>query len=146
MRPAPSRTTSRNASGKQAKTRHSGARSSPRENYSPSRSRTPSPSCASWKKHASNCSTSYPISLIPAPPSVKTQTTTYRSGTGARKSAFDFQPLDHYALIQKLDVVDIERAVKIAGARTYALKADAPRTELASLNFSMELTTPPPFT
>ena len=42
------------------------------------------PSCTSWKKHAGNCSTSFPISPIPAPPSVKTKTTTYRSGTGAR--------------------------------------------------------------
>ena len=30
---------------------------------------------------------------------------------------FDFEPLDHYALMQKLDVVDIERAVKDRRAR-----------------------------
>ena len=51
---------------------------------------------------------------------------------------FDFQPLDHYALMQKLDVVDIERAVKIAGARSYALKGDAARLELALMNFAMD--------
>jgi seryl-tRNA synthetase len=51
---------------------------------------------------------------------------------------FDFQPLDHYALMQKLDVVDIERAVKIAGARSYALKGDAARLELALMNFTMD--------
>jgi seryl-tRNA synthetase len=50
------------------------------------------------------------------------------------KPAFDFQPLDHYALMQKLDVVDIERAVKVAGARSYALKGDAARLELALVN------------
>jgi seryl-tRNA synthetase len=52
--------------------------------------------------------------------------------------AFDFEPLDHYALMQKLDVVDIERAVKIAGARSYALKGDAARMELALMNFAMD--------
>ncbi len=54
------------------------------------------------------------------------------------KPAFDFQPLNHYALMQKLDVVDIERAVKVAGARSYALKGDAARLELALMNFAMD--------
>src|SRR5713226_3620804 len=54
------------------------------------------------------------------------------------KPAFDFQTLDHYALMQKLDVVDIERAVKVAGARSYALKGDAARLELALMNFAMD--------
>ncbi len=34
-----------------------------------------------------------------------------------KKPVFSFEPLDHYSLMQKLDVVDIERAVKIAGAQ-----------------------------
>src|SRR2546421_13022098 len=55
-----------------------------------------------------------------------------------KKPTFDFEPLDHYALMQKLDVVDIERAVKIAGARSYALKGDAARLELALMNFAMD--------
>jgi seryl-tRNA synthetase len=54
------------------------------------------------------------------------------------KPAFDFEPLDHSALMQKLDVVDIERAIKIAGARSYALKGDAARLELAFMNFAMD--------
>jgi seryl-tRNA synthetase len=54
------------------------------------------------------------------------------------KPAFDFQPLNHYALMQKLDVVDIERAVKVAGARSYALKGDAARLELVLMNFAMD--------
>ncbi len=43
---------------------------------------------------------------------------------------FDFEPLDHYSLMQRLDLVDIERAVKIAGARSYVLKGDAAHTFL----------------
>ena len=55
-----------------------------------------------------------------------------------QKPMFDFEPLDHYALMEKLDVVDIERAVKIAGSRSYALKGDAARLELALMNFAMD--------
>jgi seryl-tRNA synthetase len=54
------------------------------------------------------------------------------------KPQFDFQPLDHYDLMQRLDVVDIERAVKVAGSRSYVLKGDAARLELALINFAME--------
>jgi seryl-tRNA synthetase len=41
-------------------------------------------------------------------------------------------------MMQKLDAVDIERAVKAAGARSYALKGDAARLELALMNFAMD--------
>ncbi len=54
------------------------------------------------------------------------------------KPHFDFEPLDHYALMQKLDLVDIERGVKVAGARSYILKGDAARMELALMNFAMD--------
>ncbi len=53
-------------------------------------------------------------------------------------TSFDFQPLDHYELMQKLNMVDIERAVKVAGSRSYVLKGDAARLELALLNFAMD--------
>ncbi|HZR44999.1 MAG TPA: serine--tRNA ligase [Ktedonobacteraceae bacterium] len=51
---------------------------------------------------------------------------------------FDFQPLDHYELMQRLDLVDIERAVKVAGSRSYALKGDAARLELAMMHFALD--------
>jgi seryl-tRNA synthetase len=51
---------------------------------------------------------------------------------------FDFEPLDHYSLMQRLDLVDIERAVKIAGARSYVLKGDAARLELALMHFALD--------
>ncbi|HLG64930.1 MAG TPA: serine--tRNA ligase [Ktedonosporobacter sp.] len=54
------------------------------------------------------------------------------------KPTFAFPPLDHYELMQKLDLVDIERAVKVAGSRSYALKGDAARMELALMNFAMD--------
>ncbi len=54
------------------------------------------------------------------------------------KPTFDFQPLDHYELMQRLGLVDIERAVKVAGSRSYVLKGDAARLELALMNFAMD--------
>lgn len=54
------------------------------------------------------------------------------------KPQFAFEPLDHYTLMQKLDVVDIERGVKVAGARSYVLKGDAARLELALMHFAMD--------
>src|SRR5437016_4931718 len=55
-----------------------------------------------------------------------------------KKPTFDFEPLDHYALMKKLERVAMQRAVKIAGARSYALKGDAARLELALMNFAMD--------
>ncbi len=54
------------------------------------------------------------------------------------KTTFDFEPLDHYDLMQRLDLVDIERAVKVAGSRSYVLKGDAARLELALMNFALD--------
>ena len=51
---------------------------------------------------------------------------------------FDFEPRDHYTLMQELDMVDIERGVKIAGARSYILKNDAARLELALMHFALD--------
>src|SRR5579863_3735968 len=51
---------------------------------------------------------------------------------------FDFEPRDHYAIMQELDMVDIERGVKIAGARSYILKNDAARLELALMHFALD--------
>ncbi len=51
---------------------------------------------------------------------------------------FDFEPRDHYAIMQTLDMVDIERGVKIAGARSYILKNDAARLELALMHFALD--------
>lgn len=54
------------------------------------------------------------------------------------KPTFDFTPLDHYDLMQKLDLVDIERGVKVGGSRSYVLKGDAVRLEMALMNFAMD--------
>jgi seryl-tRNA synthetase len=54
------------------------------------------------------------------------------------KPQFTFEALDHYELMQKHNMVDIERAVKIAGSRSYVLKGDAARLEMALLHFAFD--------
>jgi seryl-tRNA synthetase len=52
--------------------------------------------------------------------------------------AFDFEPLDHVALMRGLELLDIERGVKVAGSRSYILKGDAVLLELALLQFALD--------
>lgn len=52
--------------------------------------------------------------------------------------SFNFTPLDHVALMQGLDMLDIERGVRVAGSRSYILKGDAVRLELALVQFTLD--------
>ncbi len=60
--------------------------------------------------------------------------------------AFAFMPLDHVALMTGMDMLDAERGVRVAGSRSYILKGDAVRLELALLQFTMDMLTPKGFT
>ncbi len=51
---------------------------------------------------------------------------------------FDFEPLDHVTLMQRLDLLDLERGAKVAGSRSYVLKNDAARLELALMLFAFD--------
>ena len=51
---------------------------------------------------------------------------------------FDFEPKDHVALGEELDIIDIPRGVKLAGSRSYFLKGDGALLELAVLRFAMD--------
>ncbi len=50
---------------------------------------------------------------------------------------FSFKPKDHLTLGAELDIIDFDRAAKIAGTRTYILKGDAALLELAVLQFTL---------
>ena len=52
---------------------------------------------------------------------------------------FDFTPLDHVELGTKLDLIDIERAGKIAGSRFYFLKNEAALLEFALIQYTLEI-------
>lgn len=51
---------------------------------------------------------------------------------------FDFVPKDHLTLGTELDIIDNERAAKIAGSRSYILKGDGARLEWALLKYAMD--------
>lgn len=53
-------------------------------------------------------------------------------------TTFDFEPKDHMTLGAALDIVDVPRGVKIAGSRSYFLKGDGARLELAVLMFTLD--------
>jgi len=52
--------------------------------------------------------------------------------------AFDFKPLDHIELSQKLKLVDFEKGTKIAGARSYVLTGDGALLEQAVLRYTYD--------
>ena len=62
------------------------------------------------------------------------------------KTAFDFEPQDHVALGESLDVIDIERGAKISGSRFYFLKGMGARLELALMNLALDKATKAGFT
>jgi len=58
---------------------------------------------------------------------------------------FDFEPKDHVELGKIYDLIDIERAGKIAGSRFYYLKNQAVLLEFALINFVYDLLLPEGF-
>jgi seryl-tRNA synthetase len=55
-----------------------------------------------------------------------------------KKPSFDFEPQDHVALGESLDVIDMERGAKISGSRFYFLKGMGARLELALMNLALD--------
>jgi seryl-tRNA synthetase len=51
---------------------------------------------------------------------------------------FDFEPKDHVQLGTALDIIDIERGVKLAGTRNYFLKGDGALLHWAVLRFAVD--------
>jgi seryl-tRNA synthetase len=62
------------------------------------------------------------------------------------KPNFSFEPKDHVALGELLDVIDIERGAKISGSRFYFLKGMGARLELALMNLALDLANKAGFT
>lgn len=58
--------------------------------------------------------------------------------TIGKKPVFTFTPKDHIALGKDLDIIDLERAAKMSGARFYYLKNEGALLELALIQFVMQ--------
>jgi seryl-tRNA synthetase len=54
---------------------------------------------------------------------------------------FDFEPLNHWDIAEPLDIIDFDRAAKIAGARFALMKGAGARLERALMNFMLDLNT-----
>jgi seryl-tRNA synthetase len=54
------------------------------------------------------------------------------------KKEFDFTPKQHYEIAESLDLIDKERAAKIAGARFAYLKGDIVRLQFAIIQFVLQ--------
>jgi seryl-tRNA synthetase len=55
------------------------------------------------------------------------------------KREFDFKPLNHWEIGERLDIIDFERGVKVTGTGFYVLKGDGARLERALINFMLDL-------
>jgi seryl-tRNA synthetase len=57
---------------------------------------------------------------------------------GGTPRTFDFTPLDHVALLEKHDLVELERGARVAGHRGYFLKREAALLEVAVMRFALD--------
>jgi seryl-tRNA synthetase len=57
---------------------------------------------------------------------------------GSRRE-FDFEPLDHADLGERLGAIDIKRGTKVSGSRFYFLRGIGARLELAMMNMALDL-------
>ncbi len=78
---------------------------------------------------------SLPLPSVPVGETEKDNTEAHAWGDPPK---FSFEPKDHVTLGEALDILDIPRGVKIAGARSYFLKGDGARLELAVLQFALD--------
>ncbi|MCU0859829.1 MAG: serine--tRNA ligase [Thermoplasmata archaeon] len=53
--------------------------------------------------------------------------------------AFDFKPLTHWEIGEKLDIIDFDRGAKVTGTGFYVLKGDGARLERALINYMLDL-------
>ncbi len=56
-----------------------------------------------------------------------------------KPTKFDFTPLDHVQLAEKLDLIDFERGAKVSGAKFYYLKNEAALLELALTKYAFDV-------
>ncbi len=54
---------------------------------------------------------------------------------------FDFKPVPHWELGEKLDIIDFERGVRLSGTRFYVLKGLGSRLQRSLINFMLNLHT-----
>lgn len=79
-----------------------------------------------------------PVIPLPQVPVGKDESENREASKWGELPTFDFEPKDHVALGEDLDILDIPRGAKVAGARSYYLKGDGARLEMAVLQFALD--------
>ena len=59
--------------------------------------------------------------------------------TFGKPTEFKFEPKDHVALAESLDLIDFERGTKVAGAKFYYLKNELVKLEQALINYALDI-------
>jgi seryl-tRNA synthetase len=59
--------------------------------------------------------------------------------TWGEQKKFDFKPLPHWDLAEKLDIIDFARGVKLSGTRFYIMKGLGAKLQRAIINFMLDL-------
>lgn len=96
------------------------------------------------EEHLRTCEKKWKALLLTAPglispdaPEGKDDTENVELYTWGELPNFGFEAKDHVQLGLDLDIIDIERGVKIAGSRNYFLKGDGALLELAILQYTL---------
>lgn len=77
-------------------------------------------------------------SLHPDVPIGKDETENVVAKVFGEVPTFDFEAKDHMTLMKQHDMVDVDRGVKLAGARSYFLKGDGMMLEQAVLQYTLK--------
>jgi seryl-tRNA synthetase len=80
------------------------------------------------------------LPMIPHPsvPVGKDDSENVEARAEGKPTKFAFTPKDHVTLGTELDIIDIERGVKVSGSRSYFLKGDGARLQQAVMRFAMD--------
>ncbi len=79
-----------------------------------------------------------PHSSVPAG---KDETENVVAKTWGEPRKFDFHPLNHWDIAERLNIIDFDRASKIAGARFSLMRGYGARLERSLMNFMLDLNT-----
>lgn len=79
---------------------------------------------------------SIPLDKVPVG---KTDADNVESKKWGEIPTFSFDPKDHVTLGKELDILDIDRGVKVGGSRNYFLKGDGVRLQRAVLSLALDL-------
>lgn len=79
-----------------------------------------------------------PLPQVPVGPDESGNVVTQVTGV---PRTFDFPPLPHWDIAERLGIIDFERGVKISGSRFYVLRADGARLQRALITWMLDLHT-----